>query len=72
MTDLHKQLKELMGYTQQSLTCQNCIFFKADDSTDNFGSGHRCTRNPDVHFQVIASGSCKKFKDKKAEVQSEK
>jgi hypothetical protein len=37
------------------------VYFQEDESTDNFGPGNLCTRNPDVVFRVEAYAMCNKF-----------
>lgn len=60
--DIKQAVIELMGYTEVAVTCSKCRFCEIDPSTDNFGSGDQCKRNPDVTFRVNSDhGHCTKF-----------
>lgn len=60
MNDLIDKLKARIGYTEIPPKCQSCKFFKPDMSTDNFGSGDKCIRNPDITFSVRHNAVCDK------------
>jgi hypothetical protein len=62
--DLITQLKEKMGYTEKFKLCKDCAFFDADMTTDNFGPGDTCRRNPDMPFGVDVAGTCNKWQQK--------
>lgn len=55
-------VKETMGYMQQARNCGNCRSFKEDMTTDNFGGGDTCWRNPDIPFSTEKSACCDKWK----------
>ena len=58
-----------MGYSEAHPCCRDCKYIEMDDSTDHFGAGNLCVRNPDLAFKVSANkGYCNKYK-KKAEIE---
>lgn len=61
---LQDGLKVILGYTEVRNTCITCRFVQLDPSTDNFGPGDKCFRNPDIQFPVASSGCCAKFTSK--------
>lgn len=54
-------IRKALGYLNDAPKCEKCRFFKPNKSTDNFGPGDICGRNPDFEFAVSAGGVCKKF-----------
>lgn len=58
---MHDTLKRKNGYTESPKICKDCRSFSADFSTDNFGPGDLCIRNPDIAFQVRPLGVCHKW-----------
>lgn len=54
-------IRLVMGYVNNAPKCENCRFFRRDQSTDNFGSGDICAKNEDFKFKVSQDGVCKKF-----------
>ena len=61
MNDVIQHIKKINGYTETTPNCATCSFFKDDPSTDNFGRGDYCNRNPDITFNVRPSAVCKKW-----------
>ena len=59
--DLIEHIKQLNGYTTKNKHCRDCKHFEPDDSTDNFGPGDACARNPDVKFRVSREANCNKW-----------
>lgn len=62
--DLAHEIKLKNGYSTKRLSCKECVYFQEDESTDNFGPGDLCVRNPDVVFRVEVHGVCNKFNAK--------
>ena len=58
------ELKKRMGYRAKVLGCGDCISFDEDMTTDNFGPGDRCRRNPDIPFPTSKGGSCNRLVEK--------
>ncbi len=61
MKDFIEDLKQRMGFIEEAPKCSNCRFFRSEDTTDNFGVGDLCTRNPDSSFKVKGSSYCSKW-----------
>ena len=64
MTKLVELLKERIEYTEKNPNCSSCIFIELDMSTDNFGVGDLCVRNPDIHFITRSFAYCNKWEPK--------
>jgi hypothetical protein len=58
---IESQLKNKLNYTTSPACCKLCKYFKEDMTTDNFGPGDRCIRNPDISFKTNVSASCNGF-----------
>ena len=58
MDNLTVALMHKLGHTNAPSTCKNCKYFKEDGTTDNFGPGDRCTRNPDIPFPTHSFSYC--------------
>lgn len=61
MSDILAQIKAAIGYTETPRRCRDCESFEPDNSTDNFGPGDLCGRNPDIKFRVREDAVCNKF-----------
>ena len=57
-TNILTIMKNKLNYTTEIKNCKSCVYFKEDMSTDNFGSGDRCTRNLDANFSVQSTAIC--------------
>lgn len=66
MSELENLVKDAVNYKDHARVCGNCKQLIADNSTDNFGPGDRCGRNPDINFSVSVHGFCDKWEDKSA------
>ena len=64
MENITDIIKQQNGYRLRTLGCKDCDFFEEDPSTDNFGPGDRCMRNPDVTFRTDPHACCNKLKEK--------
>lgn len=64
---LNDGIKALVGYTETSNKCKTCLYFKEDPSTDNFGPGNLCGRNPDIQFSVKSNAVCNKWASQQKE-----
>lgn len=63
--DLVEHVKLIVGYTEKEVTCSSCVYCELDRSTDNFGVGDQCKRNPDIQFRVNGDrGRCHKHTPK--------
>ena len=51
-------MKEKLNYRTEQESCRTCVFYQEDMSTDNFGSGDHCERNPDARFSVQSTAIC--------------
>ena len=60
---IEDKLKEKLNHTTSPSCCRLCKHFNEDMTTDNFGPGDRCIRNPDITFSTSASSSCNGFRD---------
>ena len=58
MSEISDSLKIQIGYTELPKQCGNCVFIKLDSTTDNFGHGDVCIRNPDITFSVVPTAVC--------------
>ena len=51
-------MKQKLNYTTDRKSCKSCNFYEEDASTDNFGSGDHCGKNPDARFSVESTAVC--------------
>lgn len=51
-------MKELVNYKTVRESCRTCNYYQEDMTTDNFGSGDHCERNPDARFSVQPTAIC--------------
>ncbi len=62
MSDLHGNIlllmKENNNYRTEKESCRTCNYYQEDMSTDNFGTGDHCERNPDARFSVQSTAIC--------------
>ena len=62
MSEAHQNILLLMktnnNYRTTSESCRTCNYYQEDMSTDNFGSGDHCERNPDARFSVESTAIC--------------
>ena len=61
MTGMIDYIKQKNEYTEKPRCCKRCRFFTEDNSTDNFGIGNQCIRNPDTPFNVTDLAVCNKW-----------
>lgn len=59
--DMIRSLKLSIGYTDWPLNCGTCKYMEPDTSTDDFGKGDMCTRNPDISFGTADTARCDKW-----------
>lgn len=51
-------MKENNNYRTESESCRTCNYYHEDMTTDNFGTGDHCERNPDARFSVQSTAIC--------------
>lgn len=60
--ELERAIKEAMGYTNATTTCQQCYFFVPDDCSGNHNAESRhCRFNPSFKMPVDTDGRCNQF-----------
>ena len=61
MSKLVEEIKKRNNYTITPKKCMQCKYYCPDMSSDNFGPGDLCVRNPDLIFKVCVFAVCDKW-----------
>lgn len=55
---LTDEIKQRIGWKANPDVCADCRYFQASWSTDGFGPGDLCMRNPDLTFPTTETATC--------------